>query len=167
MHIEHWTLNRKMQLPDHCFGRRFVVGLSFIVLTEDIYYDICEIPLPDLAVIWELSIWVPNSISGDSILRLALGDKLPGTQAEFEALEPVFQSIGSPTVGPRRIWMQDIGDYALRTLRMPIEPQGRRLVGELEAGGAAEGQVLVNMVVSGIPREIPDWLVSGIPKNLL
>lgn len=167
MHIEHWPINRKMRLPDWCFGRRFVVGLSFIVGAEQVYYDICEIPLPDLAVMWELSIWVPDGISPDSYLRLALGDQLPLTQVAFEAMEPLFQTIGSPTVGPRRIWMSGADTYSLRGLRTVIEPQGRRFVGEVENNGSGTGYVMVNVVVSGVPREIPDWMVSGIPKNLL
>lgn len=167
MHIEHWSINRVLRLPDWMFGRRFEIGVSFLIEQEQIYYDICEIPLPNLCVIWELSIWVPDGISSDSFLRLALGDHLPGAQTEFEVMEPVFQSIGSPTVGPRRIWLSSAGQWGVNTLRKVIEPQGRRLVGEVENNGSGTGNVMAILIVSSIPREIPEWMVSGVPKNLL
>ncbi len=80
MDIRNWPLDRIMQLPDHCFGRRWPITLLTPVVQTVTYYDISEMALPEKCVIWELVFYGYGVLGGELTgWSFALGDVLPTT----------------------------------------------------------------------------------------
>ena len=161
MDIRHWGLNRIMQLPDHCFGRRFLVSSNMNVLAAQRVWDISEVALPDVCVIWELVIMVAGTFGTFLWVQIALGDQLPAAVATFDALDPLFMGLGEQGAEPRTIRVEADNVLHLDRLRMPVAAQGRRLVVEMTTDDGITASGMVAIVVSGVPKEVPDWLVSG------
>jgi len=156
MDISQWPLGRIMQLPDYCFGRRFMVSAHLRASAQTTVWDIAEPALPELMVVWEfyVSPWQAEISTG--IVRIALGDQLPTTIAMMDALEPLFSGFGVQGAEPRN-YTQKAGDgFFLSRLKMPVRTSGRRLVVEYtNSHQAATGQQSLAIVVSGVPKDIP------------
>lgn len=161
MDIRNWPFDQIMQLPDHCFGRKFPIILG--IRSTDVlnHYLISEIGLPEACVLWE--IWF-NSIGGDGAflgnvpgtISLALGDRLPATDAEFNALETLFPEVDEILTGARTIR----APLSLK-LRKPYRVSGRRVVARWLALQEDRIDMVLGLVFSSIPKEVPDWLISG------
>ena len=161
MDISKWPIDKIMQLPDHCFGRKFVVSCAIRVVPEATVWDISEIALPNVFVLWQLQIYPYGFTTADSRLRIALGDKLPTSETTMNGYIPLISDLGMGGTKPRRIYLfQRTGTFIL-FMRMPISAQGKRLVIEGHAEADANANVSVQIVVSAIPKEIPEWLLSG------
>lgn len=161
MDIRNWGLSSIMQLPDSCLGRRRPLGLYRDVIVDQIQWDICEIALPERFVLWEVCWWSPMTVGTLEGLRLALGDHLPTTNAEMMEFEPLLPGIGRQGPDPRQMMGQLYGHVRFATLKMPFYSMGRRLVGEFDAAATGGVQLEVVIVISGIPNEVPDCLLSG------
>ena len=160
MNIQNWGIGQIMQLPDHLFGRRFLVSCSLDMLVASRDYDISEVALPELCVIWELHILATGTFNEFCRLRIALGDQLPAAVAVFNALDPLFMGLGLQGPEPRYTRVDIQRSKRLSRLRMPVAANGRRLVIEGETDEAVSCGVQVELVVSGVPKEVPDWLYS-------
>jgi len=155
MNISQWPLGKIMQLPDHCFGRRYLISCSLSVKEVVIHWDISELAFPEVCVVWELVLQGTSSTPTLDIFRLALGDQLPTTVAMMDGLEPVFNGLGLTGPGPRGIWVPTANGVAFTKLRMPLRTAGRRLVLELGPGQVERVSVICGLVVSAIPKDIP------------
>ena len=160
MNIRNWPLDRIMQLPDSCFGRRFSVCAHVSTDDSTVAWDISEIAFPETFVLWEVAIsqhYFGFTEFFDS-LRLALGDQLPTAAAMMNALEPLIPGFGAQ--GPEPRYFMALPDYFAFHMRNPISAKGRRLV--LEATPLPEVNIDVQVVceVSSMPTEVPDWLCS-------
>ncbi|GAH58066.1 unnamed protein product, partial [marine sediment metagenome] len=94
MDIRNWPMDRIMQLPDECFGRRFLVSCSLAYADAGSTFDISEIALPEACVLWSLNVAWYNEDTATHYIRLALGDQLPATVAMMDALEPLISGLG-------------------------------------------------------------------------
>ncbi|MBA7627280.1 hypothetical protein ES703_34742 [subsurface metagenome] len=160
MNIRDWPLGRIMQLPESCFGRRFPIWVELHNTPGQLTWDISELAFPEVAVIHEFTIWA-SGVSGHSAdIRLALGDQLPTTSAMMFALEPLFSGFGFAYIEPRASRIAATTQLLLSQLRMPISTSGRRLVFELSTGLGQTVACGVCLVVSSIPTEVPDCLLS-------
>lgn len=160
MRIDQWGIGRILELPDHLFGRRFLVSCSVEGGDAAAAWDISELAFPEVAVIWEVRIFSVLAGSNVDSIRLAIGDQLPTATAQMDGLEPFIQGLGAQGPGPRAINPSLDGRMEWDRLRFAIATAGRRLV--LEATGIA-GQtpvVTVGVVVSSVPKEVPEWLYS-------
>lgn len=161
MDIRNWPIDRIMQLPDSCFGRRFSVCVNVDTTGSAVAWDISEIAFPEMCVLWEVAISANNYNFAPQLdnVRIALGDQLPTAAAMMNALEPLTPGLGAQGPEPRNIGAI-LGSFIFH-MRIPISAQGRRLV--LEVTPSAEQDVKVSVVcqVSSIPKEVPDWLRSG------
>lgn len=160
MDIRTWPLGKIMQMPDCCFGRRFLVSCTCEGGDNAAAWDISELALPEQAVIWEFNLWTEESSLNIASIRLALGDVLPTAVAQMNILEPVFPGLGVQGAAPRRIPIQYWDFVATRRLRMPLSAMGRRLVLEVTGIATKTPVVTAALVVSGMPMEIPNWLLS-------
>jgi len=159
MDISKLSLDEVMQMPDHLFGRRFVVSCTLSLSGSGPAWDISESALPDRAVIWEFSIYHHRHQYNAYYLRLALGDQLPANQAQMDALDPLFPNHGL-WVPPRRQFLPHWGQTGgFVNLRNPVTAQGRRLVMEITGTASQLSAMTASIVVSAIPKTIPDWLV--------
>lgn len=161
MNVQNWGIGRIMELPDWCFGRRFVVGCTLNQGPATDTWDISEVALPEMCVVWELHILATGTFNEWLYLGIALGDQLPTNLAMFDALDPLFMGLGEQGREPRRIRVDIQRTKHLDRLRMPVAANGRRLVIEGRTEEQVSAGVQVEIVVSGVPKEVPDWLVSG------
>jgi len=159
MNISQWPISKIMQLPDHCFGRRHLVSVTKLHIGASAGWDISELALPEIMVIWELILSSDGGENGLVLMRLALGDQLPTSVAQMTALEPLFNGFGLQGLGPRTIRFTGRRDYTIRNLRMPVRTSGRRLVLENIPPPAETYMCSAGIVISSIPKEIPDCLL--------
>lgn len=161
MDIRNWPLDRIMQLPDCCFGRRFPVCLCAKSISGAVHWDISEVALPERCVIWSFNAWSGFAYYSIDFFRLALGDHLPTTTAEMDTLEPLFHGFGFQGAEPRNIPGGLYLRLAISDLRMPIFTSGLRPVLEVKSTTGANCLLQVVLIVSSLPTEVPDWLISG------
>lgn len=161
MNISNWSLNRIMQLPDFCFGRRWPISIWAEPDFTPPRYDIAECALPEKTVIWELHVRGSGQTATFYFVGLRLGDKLPTTEAEFDALELLFPCLDDYEIGRSGVKLQAQSDLHLTQLRYPVLSSGRRFVGKFETSFEYNQQIEVVFVVSSVPTEVPDWLISG------
>jgi len=160
MNIQNWGIGRIMELPDWCFGRRFMVSCALDLAAATRAWDISEVALPEWCVIWELFIVGTGDFGKEISVRIALGDQLPAVVAVFDALDPLFMGLGVQGAEPRYLNVNGVRELSMRRLRMPVAANGRRLVIEGLTPEAKTGSLFVAIIVSGVPKEVPDWLVS-------
>jgi len=94
MDIRKWPLDQILQLPDHCFGRRFPVGVAGNPFAQTISYEISDIALPEVCVLWELAFWSWSTDAQLISVVLKLGDQIPANAAQFDALEDFVRAVG-------------------------------------------------------------------------
>lgn len=160
MNVQGWSLGRIMQLPDFVFGQRWLVGITVYAQGGAVYYRVSDLALPEVCVIWEVMIGM-FGVAGDMMnCELKLGDQQPANAMEFAALDRLLPGIRMEAGAMSEFYL-GVGDrVSLAKVRMPVRTAGRRLVVGINLAGAANvsGQVVV--VVSALPVEVPDWLVS-------
>ena len=158
MDISQWPFDKIMQLPDCCFGRRFVVSCTVYAAPVTAVWDISEIAYPEKMILWEVGISPRGGMLNGGWIRIALGDQLPDGPVMMDALEALLPGCGMQGPDPRLIPVTEAVGTTVMTLRRPVMVAGRRLVLEGLWGAGVSGHVLVWTVVSSIPREAPDWL---------
>jgi len=164
MNISQWPIGRIMQLPDFVFGRRWPIIFSGLLTTVSTEYYISEMALPDVCVLWELTFFttpVSTAVVPPVMpLSIYLGDQLPTTDAEMALMEPLFPEADEIVDGLRSFR----GRGNLSRLRKPISAQGRRVVMRTEIGAVVPGTFVVWLIFSSVPKEVPDWLISGLGR---
>lgn len=160
------TPAQAMLLPDCCFGQRFPVCVCPESKGEIPGWDISEVALPEVFVIWEMHVHVNSAAVGYSIYRLAIGDFLPTTVAEMSGLEPLFMGMGRQGPDPRIIRQNIQANVHLNRLRLLRQASGRRFVAEATSKGIDELLLYITLVVSSVPKEVPAWLSSGQGNSL-
>ena len=128
MDIRNWSQSQIMQLPDHMFGRKFLVSCAIEATMDETTYDISELALPEDCVIWEFWMYSYAVASKFIEIGLALGDQLPTSAAMFNALDPLFHGLGVDGPEPRTIPIDNQGSFRFNRIRMPLRAAGRRLV---------------------------------------
>lgn len=165
MSIAGWPMDRIMQLPDCCFGRRFPVACALDATEPGAVWDIAEVAFPERFVLWELSVWNTGELEGLEQWKLAMGDHLPAAQPEFDAMEPLIPGLGLQGAEPRIIRTAIGISWSLVNLKMPIAAMGRRMVIQVLMTPTGVTRLNVVAVVSSIPTEVPDWLISGVART--
>lgn len=161
VNIQRWPVEKKLQLPDWCFGRRYLVTCTVKAKQGAHGWDISEVAMPEACVVWEYCARYDGDPDTTGYFWLALGDQLPVTQAIFRALDPMFMGLGVQGPDPRMIRMSGTSGVHYDRLRIPVATMGRRLVLMVEGQETGFGTVEVGLVVSGMPKEVPEWVISG------
>lgn len=160
MNIQNWPHDRILQLPLGSYGRKFPVAVAALSAAADYYYGISQLALPEKCILWELFVATETRDVSTTQIRLALGDQLPTTNAQFMALEPFLYGFGFPGPDPKQFYVAGSTPVVLRQMKLPIMTAGRKLVMEIYAS-AGDLPVMAVAVVSSLPTEAPDWLVSS------
>lgn len=160
MDISSWGIAQIMQLPDYCFGRRFLISCTVTGGDAAAAWDISEIALPERCVLWELRAFCDSTAADITSFRLALGDQLPVTTAIMDGLEPLINGLGAQGPGPRAILPSFEGKIQWDRLKQNIEPASRRLILEVTGASGKTPTVTVGIVVSGVPKSIPDMITE-------
>jgi len=91
MDISNWSIDRIMQLPDWCFGRKWNLITSYNVAKDTTEQWLVKQSLPERIVLWEFGqVNAIGEYHGAYIIP-ALGDHDPANKAEFDAFERIFK----------------------------------------------------------------------------
>lgn len=160
MDIRNWAMDQIMQLPDHAFGRRFIVSAEVRATGEQTAWDISEVAFPERCVLWQLVIRPYQCVSLAEGIRIALGDQLPTAAAMMDRLEPLVAGLGMQGAEPRLISLAMMAGWLNIGMRFPLHAGGRRLVLEATCADQKTTWASVHVLVSSVPKEVPDWMVS-------
>lgn len=167
MNIDNWPMDRIMRLPDWCFGRRWWIGHKGGEAAGDIQYVISNIELPDKFVVWGVVICCSSIVTVNPIqVSLRLGSVIPTTQAGARALERLFKGM-CQTAELYEFIVDNRGLTWLNCERLLIESAGRRLVVVTIGDEVNLYEFTAAILISALPKEVPDWLISESGKNLI
>lgn len=161
MRIDNWGMGQVLELPDHLLGRRYLVSCSVLGGDNDAAWDISEIAFPEMCVIWEVRLYSVLTGADIDSIRVAIGDQLPTSTAMVDALEPLLPGFGAQGPDPRVISLSLNGHCDLTRLRFGLRTAGRRLVLEVTGASGKTPRVQCGVVVSSVPKEIPEWMGLG------
>ena len=162
MDISKWPLDKIMQLPDNAFGQRYLVSCALATSGDNPVWDISEVSFPDKAVLWSVTImWVYSNVT-TAYVRLGMANKIPKNRLEMDTATNLVTGLGKQGFTPRRIPGYQYGGHEVYNMRKHIQPQGKKLVAEANAWTDKDIVVRVSALVSSIPKEIPEWMISGL-----
>lgn len=157
MDISRWSEAEIMQLPDHLFGKRWMIGCAEIIQDGLVHFAITMAPLPEWTVFWRYRLHDSSAELALIHTSLRLGDHLPATDAEFYELELLFPQ-------GNRLAQSDFVHYAQKdegfdmTMRDLKKTSGRRIImRNLRVAGAALHVIMANFEISSVPRSLPEW----------
>lgn len=154
-----------MLLPDCCFGRRWPIYVTATGQNGNFAADISELAFPEVFVIWEVGFWPKLTYTQLLWFKLVMGDQLPTSSMQMWDLESLLPGVGEQGRSPREIKVGGQVPYFLRRLRILKTAVGKRLIlGVMPNVAVAAGAAAV-VVVSSVPKEVPDWLNSGPGKS--
>jgi hypothetical protein len=160
MNISSWSDSQIMMLPDHMFGRRWVINITKTISAAGTTFGIAEAALPERTVLWELILIGGSWGAGRCDVSIALGDKLPGAGAEFGEMEPLYSTLEYLT-GTQNWFLKGYAETLhLNRLRTLIPSRGRRFVAYFWNQSTSELTMTIYFVVSSVPTEIPEWYRS-------
>ncbi len=160
MDVRNWPLDRIMQLPDHCFGRRWVIACGGLTDADTDVFTIVRTGVPDKCVIWEILVSAMSGLTVQIAVEFAWADQLVTTLAEWTRLQKMFPCQGVQDDGNFYFWTGGVGGLCLRRLRLTSPAAGLRPSVRL-AGASGDGFNLTTLfVVSSLPTEVPDCLLS-------
>ena len=165
MNIQNWGIGQILQLPDHAFGRQYPIWVARISASGGAGRDISEIGFPNVAVVWGFGWWVwtpyTEANKAEARIKLGLANDLPATAAAMDRLQPLFPGLGDHGAALRDIYIGDAGSSMWIPMRTVLNAQGQKLVIEVDAASNTDVRVMVCVVVSSVPREVPDWMISA------
>jgi len=165
MRIDNWPLDRIMRLPDWCFGRRYWVG-TYIGLTEGkVNIILTEEDLPDKFVVWGL-LFSNRAPSMVEALRATV--RLTGTRVAGAVVIPneerLFKNISEPAI-VYEFYFQPNANIWIPAERQIIESNGRRIVVMVNGDQTNSAETTCGVLISALPKEVPDWLILGRGKS--
>ena len=158
MDISTWSFDRIMQLPDYMFGRRWPVTCTVALDLVQPNWGISNFPLPERFVIWGVYFVAPIAFTDSVSVDLRLGDVLPTTTPQFRTYETIFPGFDHYSEGLGYWVLGMLSGFELFGLRQPVQSMGRRLVVEADRVVGTAAGVTVVLVISSIPRSVPEWL---------
>lgn len=163
MDVSKWNLDKIMQLPDWCFGTRYEVCVARYSPNGATTWDMSEVSLPNVFVLWEVGIYTAPIDYNVKDYRLALGNKVPNSTAKMDRCMSLVVGLGLAGAEPRVICAAPRYGQMVFHPRRAIQSQARRLILEMTATTGQDGRLQVICIVSSIPKEVPDWLFSAHP----
>ncbi len=162
MDISKWPLHKIMMLPDWCFGQRWWVGTNLGTALAEAVPFLVEESVPDVFVLWDvliLSATANGQTRTDLTLRLC---RQAPTTANVRTFRRLLKGFSRPNLYYEVQLPADIAVH-LGPMRNLIEARNDRIGGIFKRLGATatqEGQI--TFLISGMPQEVPDWVVSGL-----
>ncbi len=162
MDVSRWPIDRILQLPDWCFGRRWWVGEYMGSTQGRAMYRIGEENLPDWFVVWGILISC-NSPACLQAMRLTmrLGTILPTEPTDVNGMDRIFDGISKSKI-TYEFYANPNAVTWINAEKIIHESRGRRLVLIANGDQTIAYEMTAGMLISSIPREVPDWVVSGL-----
>lgn len=154
--VSTWTVAKRMELPDWCFGNRVVSGVKlYIANGPDVDWFISAVNLPASVCFWDLYWFQKNIENPSSYIRLGLRATVPTSVEEMNTAVPILPFFGSTTMTPPKIYFVDAKFEVFHFItRMGMETGELKVVVEANcASGILSGTL--GVVYSELPKAIP------------
>ncbi len=162
MDIRKWSLHKIMALPDWCFGVKWWVGTYIGTAADAVTYFLIEESVPDKFVLWDVLISSTGGTAGSSCnvtLRLCRQVPTSGTLKNYRRL---LTNMSTRQMS-YDIHLPPIATTHLGPMKNLIEAENDRIGGALKIPSeTATCENSVACLISAIPKEVPDWVVSGL-----
>lgn len=160
MDISNWNVNQIMQLPDWCFGGRWWVGEYVGAVGGVVEYRGGEELLPQRFVLWGILVSArsPNCLEALR-LTIRLGGSAVASVAAAKALDLVLSGISKADI-LYELYVNPNGVTWIGCERQLVQPNGRKLSLVANGDQAITYEMTVGILISGVPNEVPDWLVG-------
>lgn len=156
MDISKWPLNKIMQLPDWCFGRRWWVGTYIGTAADAASYFLIEESVPDRFVLWDVLIFTTghtDAIIAYVTFRLCREVPTSGNIKNFDRLLKNF----STRAEMYDLQLPPVSAFHVGPMRTVINAGNNRIGGALKlVSETANCENTVACLISSIPRDIPD-----------
>lgn len=162
MDVSRWPLDKMEQLPDFVFGRKYFIGTISGKDGTGAEFVVSDEKLPNRMVVWGFYCTGRQEAMTSWEITYRMGPLMPYNGNSFMELPRVFQGLGHPSF-MNEIWSQNGNPMFVMGLRQFVEPQGKRLVIALTTNdGTGYREFSMGIVISTLPREVPDWVFSGL-----
>ena len=162
MDISRWDIEKIMQLPDWCFGKRWWVGIYIGPAADEANYFLIPESVPDVFVLWDVLICaVGHTTATHCNVSLRLCRQVPngGTLKTYRRL---LRGLSDPKQF-YDVHLPPVSCTHLGPMRNLIEARNDRIGGVFKlVAETVSSENQVACLISGIPREVPDWVVSGL-----
>ena len=166
MNISKWPLSKKMQLPEEAFGVKYMVGVELGSAANTIEYLMSPQSMPDDCVIW--SFFYSGCMVSCNYTRLAfaLGENPPNDAAQFGSCQPLLHGYKDQNFA-YDLFLPANDSVIIPDMKFYVKAAGRRLlVMHKPYGGEGYFEGNLFFMVTTVPTEVPEWLVSDVDKNL-
>jgi len=162
MDVSRWSLDKIMQLPDWCFGRRWWIGEYIGTNAGALVWFTIKDRLPDRFVLWSMLVQGTDRTEGTGInLTIKLADRAADIDTFWNA-HRLFHQIGSEYL-TYEFFLDVNGYFYLPYIRSVHESKNNRICGAFKIRNeTATCENQIAMLISSVPREVPDWVVSGL-----
>ena len=162
MDISNWPNHKVMMLPDWCFGRRWWVGSYAGDTNGQVYYFCTEENLPDKFVVWGILL---SFLEANALQAIRATVRLARNTAEITAnpkdMERICSGISTHNI-QYEFYVPQNGLVWINDIRTIHESKDRRIAFATNGDQAIAYEGTVGVLISGVPREVPDWVVSGL-----
>lgn len=162
MDISKWSIDDVMKLPDYAFGERWPVSVNIRSGGAGSWFALSPAALPATMVVWELSIFFADGATDPDVVRIFLADVLPASTPAALACEALIPGLGIPEAGPGTIYYAWYGDFVHWSMKKIVRANGRKLGLSYVSAAPGNFRVMVVAVISSVPKELPEWLVSHL-----
>lgn len=158
--ISNWPIQDVMMLPDYCFGRRWLVGLTFTLTGPGAVYVLSPAKMPDKFVIWNMTINLRWATSSSILATFGMGEQSPGSALEFDNLPKIFPECETQAGLKGGFEINYLVQTDFPRLKMPVIGSGRYIIGKFvrSVGSSQGGQVC--FTVSMLPKAVPEWTLK-------
>ena len=164
MDVSRWPLERRMALPDWCFGQRWWIGKT-VGTTADgqVYFFIEDLP-PDNFVVWDILVSPGGIVAGIRLdLTLCLCKEIP-VVGNIRILTRLLRQFGTKgAMYDMHLAPNSVSYFG--PMKVHVEAVNLGIGGTLKIlSETAVCESTVAILISTLPREVPDWLVSGLAQ---
>lgn len=162
MNVSRWPLHKIMMLPDWCFGQRWWIGAYQGGTNGVVHYNMAEENLPDIFVTWGVLISnrAPSATEAHRV-TIRLGDKKPADLAATKACDRLMKGISTPGIA-YEFYPASNATTWIPGVRTITESKNRKLVIVSNGDQVNSYEMTVGILISSVPKEVPDWVVSGL-----
>lgn len=160
MDISKWPMSDVMQLPDHCFGRRYWVGEYMGGVDGAVDIKIGSDELPKTFVVWGVLISCRSPSCTEAIrLTIRLCDALAAFTADAKLYDRLLKDISVSNILYE--FYVNANDVNWVGCERQLVQQSFRRLGLVSNGDASNTyEMTVGVLISEVPRNVPDWLVK-------
>jgi len=162
MDVSKWSLHKRMALPDWCFGPKWWLG-DYIgtAAAGTTYFYFSDTP-PDVFCLWDIIICPGGIVAGIRFdITLCLCKEAP-IAGNIRLLTRLLRQFGTPGAYYDLHLPPNVTTH-IGPMKCLIEANNNGVGGALKIfSETANCESTVSLLVSGLPKEVPDWVVSGL-----